>query len=430
MKKAFRFFFSMKFAVGLLIILALACTIGSVVPQGNPATWYTQNYSQQISGAILLFGLDDLFHAWWFVLLAALLCIDLLGCNLIHMPRLLHRMKEGFTPEKARASFGRESLGQTPDPEKVFGALGFRPRKAQLEEAEEPKEALYAVKNKVGIWGPWLCHLGILIVILGFGLGQMAKKEYAVYGVPGQTKAIWEDGYELTIDDFDISYYEDGQVQQYTATLTVEDPATGRSQSGQASVNNPLNLFGMKFFQNSTGWAAHLDVEQGGKVIQQAVLCAGEYVPVEHLPDLIVLLSTIYPDYAFDEEARRPTTISPDPNNPAYLYQLYHQGEVIGMNVLTGEEVITVGDTVLRFYDPTPYTLIQVKRDPFTPLAAVGGLIVLLSLILSFYLRTSQLLAVKEADGTWQIYAYSRKGGEEFQERVRKACPAGPDAPA
>ena len=29
-----------------------------------------------------------------------------------------------------------------------------------------------------------------------------------------------------------------------------------------------------------------------------------------------------------------------------------------------------------------------------------------------------------------QIYAYSRKGGEELQERVRKACTAGPDAPA
>ena len=310
------------------------------------------------------------------------------------------------------------------DPARVFSTLGFKPREETFPGEGGEGRCLYATKNKIGIWGPWLCHLGILIVIVGFGLGQMYKKEYAVYGVPGETKEIWEGGYELTIDDFRIDTYENGSVEQYTASLTVTDPATGEKRSGEASVNSPLNLFGMKFFQNSTGWAAHLDVEKEGEVIQSAVLCAGEYVIIESLPDLILMLPAIYPDYAFDEETRRPTTVSGEPNNPAYLYQLYHDGGVIGMNVLTGDEVITISDTVLRFHDPTPYTLIQVKRDPFTPLAALGGLVLIISLILSFYLRASQLLAVQAADGSWEVSAFSKKGGEEFLETVKKACEA------
>ena len=422
-KKILHFFFSMKFAVGLLIILALACALGSVVPQGNSPTWYAQNYSSQVSGAILLFGLDDLFHCWWFVVLAIILCLDLLGCNLIHMPKLLTRMKEGFTPEKAQKAFGREALGTVSDPKALLEKLGFhKPQEGVLPLPEGEASALYGVKNKIGIWGPWLCHFGMLLVIIGFGLGQMFKSETSVYGVPGQTKAVNED-FNLTIDDFYTSLREDGSVEQYTAALTVEKVSTGEKKSGEASVNHPLNLFGMKFYQNSTGWAATMEVKDAdGKVIQTNALCAGEYAPVVGLPDLIVMLSAIYPDYVFDEENGRPTTASGELNNPAYLYQLYHQGEVIGMNILTGEDFITIGDTEIRFVDPAPYTLIQVKRDPFTGLAALGGLLTLLALILSFYMRTAQILAVKNPERRWDIFAYSKKGGAEYLESVKKAC--------
>ena len=117
----------------------------------------------------------------------------------------------------------------------------------------------------------------MVIVIAGFGLGQMLKEEYTVYGVPGQTKEVGDTGYELSIDEFEVKLREDGTVDQYTSVLTMTDTYSGKSNTGEASVNHPLSVFGMKLYQNSTGWAATLDVYKDGEKIQEELLCAGEY---------------------------------------------------------------------------------------------------------------------------------------------------------
>lgn len=416
MKKVLKFFCSMKFALILLIILALACVVGSVIPQGDTLTYYTETYSTQLAGAIMLFGLDDVFHCWWFIVLTVILCANLLGCNVLRFPALIRRTKDGFSAEKRLKSWDGTAAAVTDAPEQLFNNIGFR--KIIHTKDADGRECLYAVKNKAGTWGAWLCHLGMLIVILGFGLGQILKTEYTVYGVPGQTLPIADTGYELTIDDFNITLREDETVEQYTATLTMTDTASGESRQGEASVNSPLSLFGMKLYQNSTGWAATMEVWKDGEQIQENLLCAGEYVYIEGLNDVAVMLSAFYPDYVKNTDGTA-MTASSQLNNPGYLYMLYHQNQVLGMNVLTGDEKITVDDYEIFFRDPQSYTLIQIKRDPFTGLAAAGGLLILIALILAFYLRTAEIWAVKQEDGKWKVAGYSKKGGEEFLESIR-----------
>ena len=85
------------------------------------------------------------------------------------------------------------------------------------------REALFASKHRVGLWGAWVCHLGILLLILGFGLGQMTQKLYTVYGVPGTTRPIGDTEKALTIDDFRVDLRPDDTVEQYTADITVRD---------------------------------------------------------------------------------------------------------------------------------------------------------------------------------------------------------------
>lgn len=449
LKKIGKFLCSMKFAVILLVILALACTVGSVIPQGEQTTWYTANYSTQAAGAILLFGLDDLFHCWWFVALTLFLCLNLLCCNVLRFPSLYRRMKNGFTPVKRIAAWNKEAaIETTEEPDKLFAKLGFRkvhsgkiaaatvagkvqeataPETGGAQETETPEtsgaqemEIRYAVKNKAGIWGAWLCHLGMLIIIAGFGLGQMLKTEYTVYGVPGQTKPVGDTSYELTIDEFEVKLREDDTVDQYTSVLTVTDTSSGKMQSGEASVNAPLSLFGMKFYQNSTGWAATLEVYREGEKLQENLLCAGEYAEIEDKEGLAVVFNAFYPDYYEDEDGQ-PMTLSSALKNPGYLYSIYYNNQIVGMNVLTQDEKITVEDYEIIFRDPQQYTLIQVKRDPFGMLAAVGGLLVLCALILAFYLYPQELWAVKGPDNRWRIAGRSRKSGTIYTEEIVRA---------
>lgn len=421
LKKAGRFLCSMKFAIILLVVIVLVCTVGSVVPQGKDASWYTANYSRQAAGAVMLFGLDDVFHSWWFIVLTLFLCMNLLLCSILRFPRLFKKMKSGFHLAKRLNTWNEPPVILTEkDPKELFPKLGFRNMQTgELDVQEEHKKTYYASKNKIGIWGPWLCHLGMVIVIAGFGLGQMQKEEYTVYGVPGQTKEVGDTGYELSIDEFEVKLREDGTVDQYTSVLTMTDTYSGKSNTGEASVNHPLSVFGMKLYQNSTGWAATLDVYKDGEKMQEDLLCAGEYAFVENTDGLSVGLNAFYPDFVEDENGH-PMTLSSELKNPGYLYSIYYQNQIVGMNVLTEGEKITVEDYEFIFRNPQQYTLIQVKHDPFTPLTAIGGLIILCSLILAFYVHPKELWAVKEKDGVWRVGAKSRKSGEMYIEEIKK----------
>ena len=415
-KRAGKFLCSMTFAIILLIILVFSCTAGSLIPQGEVMSYYTNSYSEKMAGAILLFGLDDVFHCGWFVVLTLFLCLNLLLCNVLHFPKLVRQMQYAFTLEKRLSAAKREELCRINDVKALFKELGFR---ALQEKMLDGHRYVYASRNKAGIWGAWLCHLGMLIVIAGFGMGQMLKTEYTVYGVPGQTKKIGDLKYELTIDDFEIRLREDETVEQYLADITVKDTVAGTSKSGSTWVNSPLSMYGMKFYQNSTGWAANVTVQKGEEVIQEQLLCAGEYLETAGKENLVLMFRAFYPDYIQDEYGNG-MTASSALNNPAYVYALYYNEQMLGMNVLSDGEKITVDEYTFRFHDPQPYTLIQVKKDPFSWLAAVGGMMVLLSLILAFYVRGEEVWAVYGEDRLWTVFGYSKKGGSIFEDKVRE----------
>ncbi|MBQ8955136.1 MAG: cytochrome c biogenesis protein ResB, partial [Clostridia bacterium] len=84
-KKIWKFIGSMRFAMILLVVLAVACTAGSLITQGQSYAWYAQRYSERTAALILALHLDDAFHSWWFLLIAGFLCVNLLCCNVLRL---------------------------------------------------------------------------------------------------------------------------------------------------------------------------------------------------------------------------------------------------------------------------------------------------------------------------------------------------------
>lgn len=339
-KKFLRFISSMRFAIILLGILAALCCVGSFVSQKQSYAWYSARYSERTAATILTFHLDDVFHSWYFILISAFLCLNLILCNVVRLPGLINRTKAGQT---------------------------FRQR--------------------LGVWGAWICHVGVLLLILGYSLGQITYQEYAVYGVPGQTFEIGDSGLVVTIDDFQIGLRDDDTVEQYTSEITVYDIAkSSEGKSATVSVNHPADLYGLRFYQNSTGWAANVSIHKNGEHLQQSTVCAGDYLVVADKPDLVIYFNAFYPDYTL-VPGYGPATLSGRLNNPGYLYSVYYQGQMLGMNVLMSGDVLTIDEYSVYFSEPQSYTLLQIKKDSFTPLAFAGGLIVLIGLFICFYVK-------------------------------------------
>ena len=416
-KKSLKLISSMRFAVVLLIVLALACALSSLVTQEQSYSWYASVYGERTAALILALGADDAFHSWWFVLITAFLCVNLLMCNIIRLPQVIRRVRSERDITKALAGRGDVIAEGVKDPEAMFGKLRMGKPEKGLSDLGRP--ALFSSKNRIGLWGAWVCHVGILLLMLGFGLGQMTRKQYTVYGVPGQTKPLGNTGYTITVDDFIVDLHDDDTVEQYTTAFTLTGAEGDLSAS--VSVNAPMTLHGMKFFQNSTGWAAKLTVYKDHEFLQESVLCAGEYAAVSDKPGLVIYLNALYPDYVMVPGVG-PSTASTRLDNPAYLYSVYFQNQMIGMNALMDGEVITIDEYTVTFTEPQQYTLLQVKEDHFTPLALAGGILIMIGLFLAFYLLPCKTWAIQGEDGLWEVHGTCRKSGKLFFERFISAA--------
>ena len=120
-----------------------------------------------------------------------------------------------------------------------------------------------------------------------------------------------------------------------------------------------------------------------------------------------------------------PQSASEEIRNPAYLYQVYYQGQLLGMNVLKAGEELTIDEYTVLFENPRHYTLLAVKRDSFTWLVLLGGLVTLIGLVLAFWLQPRAVWAVRNGTN-WCIYGRCRKGGALFRDEfLRAAAEAG-----
>ena len=423
LKKLWKFLGSMAFAITLLVVLAAACVVASFVTQGQSYEWYASVYSAQTAALIVGLGLSDAFHSWWFLTLTAFLSGNLLLCNLTRLKALVARTQREKDPAAALGGPASVSAPGVADPRPVFEKLRLpKPQEQEL----EGKKVLFSGKNRLGLWGPWVCHLGILLLIVGFTLGQMLHKAYTVYGVPGDTKPIGDTGFYLTIDGFEVQLREDDTVAQYTADVTVFRAPQGSttvpdSMSATVSVNHPARLYAFKIYQNSTGYAARISIDEDGTPLQTQVICAGEGVEVADAPGLVVYLHAFYPDF-YLQPGLGPMTLSARMNNPAYIYSVVYQDRLVGMNYWQPQDgPIRVNEYTIAFSEPQSYTLLEIKTDRFQGLALVGGLVTMLGLILAFYLLPVKVWAVCEADGTWTVYGQSRKGGALFREEFDRA---------
>ena len=410
MKKKLSFLYSMKFGVSLLVILAVVCVAGSLIQQGKVENYYLNLYGDQMGHLILGLGMDDVFHCWWVILLAAFLCINLMCCSIIRFPVLVKRYKTGYTADRFdKVKPFRIDTDLNYD-ENALNKLGFH-------QVEKREKRSYSAKGKSGIWGSWLCHLSLIMIICGYSAGQLLSVDTSIYGVPGQVKTVQgaDEVIAIAINDFDIYLRDDYTVEQYVAQLTVTN-GKGETVSGVSQVNEPLDAFGYRFYQNSTGWANILSVYKGEELIYEGVLCVGESYTLEEMP-LTFLLAGFYPDFTIVDG--QPMTLTPVLMNPASIFGLYYDQNLIDMNYVEMEKAIEVDDYVFVLHHPQQYTLIQVLYDPTMSFVLLGGIMMMISLYLSFYVRTEECW-IENEKGKLVVYGYAQRGNALYQQILKE----------
>lgn len=412
-KRAFslkRFISSMKFGMLLLLLLAGYSTLGTLVPQERLMSFYEQNYSGPVFTLIRIFQINKVYSSVYFIILTLLLSANLIFCSLRRLPSTIRLYKRDYLIEnllKKEASFVIPAHGLN-DRNQIFPALGYR-RFRTVE--HEDRKISFGTRRRWGYFGSYFVHLGILVVILSFASGKLFGYETYLSGIPGDELVMTDTEYVIGVTDFDIQYRADYSVHQYISSVEFRGKDRSVIEEGNISVNSPMRTEGYKIYQSGTGWMMELVARKGEEeILRQRFYQSGVAMLDEY--DLALEFRNFYPDFVLSDG--KAYTKTPFLNKPRYLFILYEGGKSVYMNVAAPGETVRYGEIEFQAFEPKLFTVLQVVKDPGAIFAGLGGALMLIGLLLTFYFVPSYLMA-EEKEGQLILTGGSHKNKEAYR---------------
>ncbi|MEO8475599.1 MAG: cytochrome c biogenesis protein ResB [Actinomycetota bacterium] len=366
---------SMRTALILLLLLAAASVVGSLIPQvpNSPERAAQFLDTHPLLGDLYLrAGLFDVFGSWWFTLITVLLFVSLIAC-LIPRTRATWRALRA-RPIQAREidafrHYGERETALTPDEAIEVARRTLRRRRFRV--ARDPERAaLAAEKGALRETGSLLFHWAFILILVGVVYGKGTGFSGFALVVEGDTWIDAQANYDgqirtgrffdgeftgvgLHLNEFESAFRETGQPMDFVSRVELLDPSGTPIRSQDIRVNHPAKIEGITIYQSSFGWAPVIRVADGGRVIfDDAVPFSRQEAP-EGVPQLampwrgVVKLPSLRPQVAIDLELW--------PDSRAFLEQL-RTGTPVAM--------LTSFDPVMRYTvyegrltDPSPVSL-------------------------------------------------------------------------
>lgn len=293
---------SMRFAVSLLTVLAIASIIGTVLKQNEPYNNYLNQFGQFWFPVFESLGLYAVYHASWFLAILTFLVASTTLCIVRQAPGMVKEMKSFRTGarEASLRQFAHQQAMQTALPRSeaetrvaaYLASQGYKSRsKAQADGV--------LVAAKAGSWnrmGYLLAHSAIVMICVGglldgdlplklemlLGSKQVTSLDKPlsqigaasrlgpehwsyrgnVFLPEGQRSNIAvvnvKDGallqelpFTITLRKFHIDYYSTGMPKRFASDVVIDDPRSGASLARTIEVNKPFEYRGVTLYQAS-----------------------------------------------------------------------------------------------------------------------------------------------------------------------------------
>lgn len=376
---------SMRVALILLLLLALASIPGSVLPQWPQDARTTRDFidANPFWGGLLdTLGFLDVFGSAWFTAIYVLLFASLIGCIVPRCgvywrelrapvpaaPSRLDRYQPVLTevaPQGARVVIPQAARVLSPEVTEAQpgGTRWNRPRwwrwlfdyrvridRRDRQRDDAPEEmALSAHRGHVRELGNLLFHVSLVAILLAVGAGALLTYRGQALIVEGDTftnAVVAYDTYEsgalydpadldpwtLRLDEFHAQFELSGRAQSFTAVTTLTEPG-GEPRTVEAEVNRPIQVDGAKVYLMGNGYAPHVTVtDSAGEIAfdgavpflpQDDVYTSTGVIKVPDVTegDQLGFKATLLPSAVTDGETSM--SIHPDPSNPVIYLQPY-----------------------------------------------------------------------------------------------------------
>lgn len=351
MKKFIAFLRSMKFGM-LLLVLVIACSLaGSLIVQGREPMEYVNRYGADAAKVMLALGLDDVFSAPYFIVLMAALCLNLMLCSLVRLPKVVGA--GAALRRRAREAQMQTALDST-QMERLCAY--FEKRHFRCEKAEERR--IYT-KNLPGFYGSFATHLSFLLILLVGAAAVITADVMDQTVMPGETLAL-SDGTSITVESFQIED-ETGRLD-YASVLTVASPDGSRKETKQIRVNEPMSFDGYKIYQQTYGTAGAVRIENlATGVSEEMTLDESCFLTLDGRNGMF--FQALYPGYVKSEDGSVTLVTS---TSGAYSDPVYDvisvSGGVTTPVLAFPNETLTIGDVSFTLLEPVSYPGLRIKH--------------------------------------------------------------------
>jgi len=266
-KRSIAFLSSLKLTIALLIIIAAASVLGTVIPQQYGAVGSFRTLSPELIDLFESLQLFDLYHSIWFIILMSLLSANLIACFLKRFPtswKLFRKIPSLDTDKHFKNLPPERIITVEGKPHGVIGKLEpllLKRYKRVRKKASERGAVFYGEKGAYSRFGVYITHASVLVVIVGAIIGSLLGFEAYVNLPEGEStnavymtrkKGIKQLDFTVRCDSFSISYYDNGMPKEYRSQLSFLKDDTVLFQ-GPLLVNHPITIDGIRFYQASYG---------------------------------------------------------------------------------------------------------------------------------------------------------------------------------
>ncbi len=442
---------SMRTAIVLLFLLALAAVPGSLLPQRplNPTKVDAYIASHGAWGRFLdRIGGYDVFGSFWFSAVYLLLFVSLIGCLIprisvyaralrkkpISAPKHLGRLAENtsFSTGLPAAEVARRAQRE------------LRPRWRTVTREDGGSVTVSAEKGYSREAGNLVFHVCLLAALLLVAIGKLYSYQGSIVSVEGTgfcNRPILYDTFhagrlvktgqlsDFCLDDlnsFDATYRSDGTPSQFKADVTYSTGLTGAAKHDVITVNHPLRTEGDRIYLINHGFAPTVTVTRPGKQPTQDTEAflpedqnytsegAFSFPGVDSQPGTDIGLSGVFaPDPQIANKVV--TSISPQPSQPvlallAYKGTLNPNGQpqsvyslnaeaissgklkqVAAKNLSVGQSITMPDGTTVRFDGYKQWATLQVSHDPTQLFLLIAAVLMVVGLLGSIGIRRRRL---------------------------------------
>lgn len=442
--RLWKIFASLKFTVWILVILAAASVIGTVVPQSEEARAFFKDNHPLIFHFFESVNLFDMYHAIWFQFLLLLLALNILVCTWDRLPAV---MKIAF---KKQGIFSRNRFTGFPHKESFttyasYDALAgkcedliTRRFRTNLVESEERFMMFFGESGRFAKTGVYIVHLSVLVLLLGALVGSIwgfegyiripENEEGNIVSLRRSEEKIELD-FSIFLKDFNVSFYRDGRPKEFLSEVEIRE--NGKAvKKGSIRVNHPLHYRGISIFQSNYGQIPFAREEMKNREVTLSVIVleTGFSYQVKAkinekvtLPEQLgeVELTDFMNHWIMGQrnlgEAFTGTYTKTDGTTEKIVLPVHFRRFDM---MRQGEVMFYISDYATRYY-----TGLQVNRDPGYPLVYLGFLLMIIGFVITFYIHHKRVGIALEDKGDQRvvtIYGHSDRNPFSMSHNIKK----------